>query len=309
MSNIKYINFFGSSFTEGGGFEFDKNPVLKKMYQNIKINEISREKISIPGQIQELLGDKIRVNNYAKCGAGNDRMMRCFYDIIEDENFSKDENLFIFEYTYLGRKEYYHKKLEKYLIANYTETKEERHFNPSKWNCGWVVEHYYENESEKNIYKIDENKLKNFLYRTYDKNNEGERHMFNALFFLSFLKKFKFNFIISSAPIFVHPKLQQHINLEENIINYKFPNCSSDKSSEYFSDVDFAGLSHKCGLNIYDETDYKVCDMHPGYFSKKITTAFLFNKMIEQKFIIGYNFVKTNYTQKDFLNLKELLKS
>ena len=52
---IKKIYTFGTSFTEGGGFEFDiLQPQNLKCYQNLG-EELTRFNFSYPGQLQKLL--------------------------------------------------------------------------------------------------------------------------------------------------------------------------------------------------------------------------------------------------------------
>ena len=108
MDKIKYINCFGTSFTAGGGFEFGgtsdvRNNFLKFFYSGLN-EEPTQFNFSYPGQIQRL-NSKIKINNYAKNGYGNDRMMRLVYDIITSIDFNKNEHIFLLEFGGIGRKE------------------------------------------------------------------------------------------------------------------------------------------------------------------------------------------------------------
>ena len=96
---IKYIHCFGTSYTAGGGHEFngttnDRNVnsktsdyvrdliyFYKKKYPN---EEQTQFNCSWPGQLQKLVNDEIIVLNHAKSGYGNDRMMRITNDIVND---------------------------------------------------------------------------------------------------------------------------------------------------------------------------------------------------------------------------------
>ena len=71
---IKKIYCFGTSFTEGGGFEFDTRPSVKYIYSGIG-ETISQSNFCWPGQLKKLLPN-IEVINLAKSGFGNERMYR-----------------------------------------------------------------------------------------------------------------------------------------------------------------------------------------------------------------------------------------
>jgi hypothetical protein len=118
---IKYIHCLGTSFTAGGGFEFTGNnakrsKILKQIYGNLD-EELTQSNFSYPGQLQKLLST-VKVINHGKNGYGNDRMYRIVYDIIND-NFNKDEHLFLLEFSGLGRKEYWLNEINDYVILNY----------------------------------------------------------------------------------------------------------------------------------------------------------------------------------------------
>ena len=68
---IKKIYTFGTSFTEGGGFEFDTiDYKYKKLYENFD-EDYSQYNFSYPGQLQKLIPN-IEVINLAKSGYGNE---------------------------------------------------------------------------------------------------------------------------------------------------------------------------------------------------------------------------------------------
>ena len=66
--------------------------------------------------------DKIvdcKVVDYAKCGHGNERLYRKVYEQVSDESFNKDEVLFLFEISSIGRKAIYSAEFKKWGIYNY----------------------------------------------------------------------------------------------------------------------------------------------------------------------------------------------
>ena len=77
---INKIVCIGSSHTEGGGFHGDVE-TLNKIYSNI-VDNPSMSTLSWPGLLESLLDEKIKVINLGKCGSGNQRLMRQFFDML-----------------------------------------------------------------------------------------------------------------------------------------------------------------------------------------------------------------------------------
>lgn len=132
MKNIKEIHTFGTSFTAGGGYLWDlpdetinSHPNLKKILniQNNYYKETPKTMFhySWPGQLQKLLGDNVKVFNYAKEGFGNETMYRITNDILWDGNtFTNcDDKIFIYEFSGLGRKEFWSNSINDYIVMNY----------------------------------------------------------------------------------------------------------------------------------------------------------------------------------------------
>jgi hypothetical protein len=57
--------------------------------------------------LQKLIGKGVKIFNQGKSGYGNERMYRIAYDLITKNIQSLSEKLFIFEFSFLGRKEFY----------------------------------------------------------------------------------------------------------------------------------------------------------------------------------------------------------
>ena len=102
MSEIKYIHCFGTSHTAGGGFEFEsiQKSELKNLYKECG-EELKQFNFSWPGILQKYLNQtKIKVLNHAKSGFGNELIYRKVYDIVTSNDFNREENLFIFEFSF-----------------------------------------------------------------------------------------------------------------------------------------------------------------------------------------------------------------
>ena len=114
MSKIKNIHTFGTSFTAGGGYEFDSNgkrEILYNLYKHLD-EELTRYNFSWPGQLNKLLkSHKIQVHNHAESGYGNQRMYRYTYDIINSKNFNKDELKYLKVYLEIEKKEKFVKRI------------------------------------------------------------------------------------------------------------------------------------------------------------------------------------------------------
>ena len=265
MKNIKNIHCFGTSFTEGGGFEFDspqKNTeLLKSIYKSTK-EELTRYNFSWPGQLEKLLPN-IKVFNHAKSGFGNERMYRIADEIISDDNFNKDENLFIFESSWLGRKEYFLNSIGDYVIFNYTFRKTHEDMTGVGYN------YFYDNKEIQQ--KLD--KFKKILLPFFDqtfKEEEVELQILrNCRFFLSFLEQKKINFL------FVDSFLLDEIK-DKNKVTFKVENETYE---------DLGQLVHSTKYSINNETSGKINDEHLGYFGNKLVAANVFNKLIKEQYI------------------------
>ncbi len=109
---MKYseIRTFGTSFTQGGGFEYWRKPTTKKVYEGFTpMKDNTHFEFSWPGQLDKLVDCK--VSNYAKCGHGNERIYRLVYEQTTDPKFNPNDILFFFELLFLGLKKIYSSKL------------------------------------------------------------------------------------------------------------------------------------------------------------------------------------------------------
>ena len=96
MKNIKEIHTFGTSFTAGGGYNWDltedimsEHPILRDRFDKLHsfYDEEPKTKFhySWPGQLQALLSGKVKVFNHAKEGFGNETMYRITNDFEIDK--------------------------------------------------------------------------------------------------------------------------------------------------------------------------------------------------------------------------------
>lgn len=270
MSKIKYINCFGTSFTAGGGFEFDGQSIERQILLNNFYSELEEQltqfNFSYPGQLSKLLNDDIQVINYAKNGYGNDRMFRQIYEIVSNPDFNKDEHIFIIEYAGLGRKEFWFNPIKDYIVSNYwfdwdTSTlKDEVNLANSYCYDTIHMTHYLEEY---------EPMFLEFFQHTLNLEKEHKLLFQNIEFFSSYLKQHQLNYF------YVTDVFDNHIGK-----NFIFGD------GEYFkTSTDFNKFSSFNNLSIKDETDGMYSDLHNGYLANKIIGLTIYNSLIEQKLI------------------------
>jgi hypothetical protein len=281
MTKIKYIHCLGTSHTAGGGFEFGSNNpernVSLETYYSIEGEEKSQFNFSFPGQLQKLIGNGIQVFNHAKQGYGNDRVFRIVYDIINKIGFNSDENLFIFEFAGMGRREYYSNKLKEFITLNWQHEIDENNIatkNGAKL-LGVASSYFY--ETQKTYDFIKEN---NSFFESYVENFVNFDLEFNNIsreteFFLSYVEKLKLNYYFSSPPIV-------GINGYDKSKEIIFGDGKFFKKSS--SILDFSGDNE---LIISKETRDEYNDSHNSLKSNKIVAHVIYNKLIDDEYILG----------------------
>jgi hypothetical protein len=276
MKNIKCINCFGTSFTAGGGFEFDgtfqpRREILKKIYGNLN-EEFTQANFSYPGQLLKLLTDT-KVTNYAKNGYGNDRMYRLVYDIIGKNNFKKEEHVFLFEFAGLGRKEYWFNEINDYIILNYRIAEDNRTL---KDGVDLANSWFYDTVELKNKLKNEEPFFLELYDKTFNIEHEFQLYYREIDFFLSYLNLKDINyFLLTSIP--------KGLTLTNNTTLDKHFTFGDGQYFNYDTDfLKFTGLNR---LEIHSETQGKYIDNHNGYVSNKIVGETIFNSLIDMKFL------------------------
>jgi len=278
MSKIKNIHTFGTSFTAGGGYEFDSNgkrEILYNLYKHLD-EELTRYNFSWPGQLNKLLkSHKIQVHNHAESGYGNQRMYRYTYDIINSKNFNKDETLFIFEFSGVGRQEIFLNSLNDYIIFNFRDND---HLN-EKWD-GAAHRYFYDdvetfNEVEKSLKLI-----RQYHEMVYDYEERQKELQRNNTFFLRYLESLGINYLIGQYPYVPITKERNHIDfelLDNHTVHFNGDNIMG--LNTYYQNADFS---------ITRETFGKIEDGHASLLGNKNIAINMFNNLIK------YNFIQDN---------------
>lgn len=269
MKKIRYINCFGTSFTAGGGFEFEGNyqprrEILKEIYGNLN-EKLTQANFSYPGQLQKLLSN-VQVTNYGKNGYGNDRMYRLVYDIINRNDFNKEEHIFLLEFGGLGRKEYWFNEINDYVILNYRihsdnlTLKDGVEIANSWWYDTFKLQTKLQNEEP-------------FFLELYNKTFSVE-HEFQIYhreidFFLAYLNSKNINYFLLTSI--------DDSNLDKNFT------FGDGKYFKYHTDfIKFTNINR---LEIDLETHKKYIDKHNGYVSNKIVGETIFNSLVDMEFL------------------------
>jgi len=256
---IKEIHCFGTSHTEGGGFEFmnrEKNIELKKFYTE---EPFTKENYSYPGNLQKLVGKDIKVYNHAKSGYGNERMYRLVYDVLNNGK-PNDEKLLLLEFSYVGRKEYYSKSINDYFIANYS-------FNEKGFIQNLDMAQTYFVSSYKNVEKLLKPLVYEFMTETIDFDIQEKTMKMNNHFFIDYLLYNNVNFLLTSPPYFLQPRFGTEEKIKNNLIEF-----------EEFVD-DLYVFVEKNKLRIRDETNNEILDGHSGLEGNKKIAKIIFDKI------------------------------
>lgn len=291
---IKKIYTFGTSFTEGGGFEFDKpepkynNHGLFKHYGHLN-EEKTRKNFSWPGQLQKLY-NSVEIINEAKSGYGNERIYRRCFDIVTNPSFNKDESLLIFEFSDIGRKELFHNEIDDYIILNYWWKE-----YPAKDKAdvsSFANTYYYDNDKITNIINKDSQFLSNFIDKTIKFEEVLNTLTRNVHMFLSFLNENNIKYYILSTDW-----VKFDFNLKTNLDFLDSKRIKLEVSEDVvFKDV--MELFGQYKLSIRYETNNEITDDgHLGYFGNKLVAKLIgdyFNKeniiSIDNKHLLNIDF-------------------
>lgn len=297
MKKIKHIHIFGTSFSSGGGFEWglpgDVTKTLHKIYKDDG-EEKTIENYSISGQLRKLINNKkIQIHNHAKWGYGNELIYRKTFEICNSNDFNKDEHLFLFEFSYIGRKEFYSKKLDSHFIVNYNENDMKSisfgkdYSKPSLDNStNYIVEHL-EDLKEKSY---------EFLLDTLYLNGAQTDELIirNLTFFTSFLKLNNINYYYTQPPVIDHDRIQPHlkswfddnVNRDETI---RFDTGPDTEVFEGFTAWFNVPEQNKYKLPLVLETEGLIDDWHMGLWAVKIVSYHIYNRLVKDGFIDGIN--------------------
>jgi len=305
MSKIKKIYTFGTSQTAGGGFEFEsvvvapkyKSPdgkikkrgeALKLLYKDIG-QELTQYNFSWPGQLQKVLnigeGDT-KVTNLAKSGYGNERMYRLTYDLIRKHLHELDSILFIYEFSYLGRKEFYLRDIDDYVIVNYAFPDGGPGGIPELHG---VANEYFFDENP-NIYK-NTDFFKEIIEKTINFDNQLDLMRMNQISFLSFLKTAGVNFLTSSEP------------WDDNRIHGDLVNFDKNQIDFYqYTGHEGNPISMNLDTSIAAETEGAFFDGHNGIIMNNFIGGCVYNELIDRGMVSGNKLSihrPTDYTLKN----------
>lgn len=285
MSKIKYIHCFGTSYTAGGGFEFEstdleKRKKLRDFYSGTS-ERMTEYNFSWPGQLSKLLksnGYHVEVKNHAKSGYGNERMYRLVYDIIKSKNFNKDEHLFLLEFSSVGRKEFYSTEFNDYLIFNYDVRDITNYDN-------WQVAHSYFYDDDEKQLKLESirDKVIDFFKLSIDVKEKEEEVNRNNLFFVNFLEFNKINFLFTECPLYVDADI--YLMMYPDVVPLKNMEPKHKIIFKHDSNIynGFVGYFHSKDLTITRETNGLFNDGHAGLHGNKEIANIVYNDLINRK--------------------------
>lgn len=286
MSKIKYIHFFGTSNTAGGGFEFDSKDEVKQktkeFYSKYFNEELTQFNFSYPGQLSKLLNTKkIKVLNHGKSGFGNERLYRKTFEIVNSDNFNSNEHLFIFEFSYLGREEFYLKYLKDYVVFNYQCSKD------GKFTGATTGYDYFIDSDEVNK-KLDSfnSKLSELYEDSFDFEVRRNEMYQNNVFFLSFLNQNNIHYLFTHPP--EHARIFKEIEKDVSYFNGFEEKCIhiNDGYDDYYALGDFVYLGK---YDITKETNGLIKDRHAGLNGNYIVAQNIYNKLIDLGYIENYS--------------------
>lgn len=285
MSKIKYINCFGTSFTAGGGFEFDgqslgRNDFLKSFYNNID-EELTQFNFSYPGQIQRL-NSNIKVTNYAKNGYGNDRVMRLAYELITSIDFNPSEHIFLIEFGGIGRREFWYNPINDFIVMNYWVDYDTKKL---KNKVNLAQSYCYDTKEMQIFLEKDEPSFLEIFNKTFDLYHETKKYQQEIDFFIAYLESKNINYFIVNDV--VNNKSERQFTFGDGIF-FKKSN-------------DFNKFTHINKLEIDIETNYLYNDKHSGYVSNKIVGQTIYNTLIDKGYL---NFDKIDIDYMGLRNLK-----
>ena len=240
-----------------GGFEFFNSGYSKILKELYKEEPYTQFNYSWPGQLQKLVEkNNIKVFNHAKAGYGNERMYRITYDIVM--NNQTDDKLFIYEFSSVGRKEYWSNSFNTHFIVNYGfeyDNKSNKEQPILKGLAGtYGIDEYEYTMKLKSI-------IQPFISETMNFDIQDNLWKMNNEFFIDFLIGKNINFLIVSNPYYSNPSL---INNKQIL----FPD-----GFEFLSHVD------KNSLTIINETNGKITDYHPSLQAHKELALIIKNKI------------------------------
>ena len=294
---MKKIHIFGTSFSEGGGYDFGspgRDADLKIIYKDIDEPK-TMENFSWPGQMRRLIQDKdVEVINHSKCGFGNELIYRKVWDIVNNSNFKKEENVFLFEFSYVGRKEFYSKTLKDYFIVNYNiNDMEHLSFSHNYTDFSGSKEYHEKISFLNHLKEVGDEFLEDTLYYTLSNEEAGDSAVLrNISYFVSFLRDNQLNYLYTSPPVFHPNRFRASVKSFFNDIskreeNIRYTMGDGEEVVEGF--VAFFNMPEhiRHELTIHHETHGLIRDMHLGLWGAKIVAQQTYNRLIDEGWVTG----------------------
>lgn len=266
MTKIKTISCHGTSYTEGGGFEWDVPEKTKHLHEYFSELPKTEFNYSWPGQLQNLVSDDIKVFNYGKSGYGNKKSYRDVHDIFSDSKISNKNHLFLIELSQLGRDELFLKDINQYCVLNYDFVNDDETLELK----GTAVDYYRDSMEVYSYLKSKEDFFNEYVKLTKQSNiifKEIER---NFDYFISFLEYNELNYYFVNTPlIFFNTK-------PNNSRIIKYPSGNKKRLL-----VDFIEYIHENNLTIKDITNGKVNDPHFSLEGNKNIAKIIYEQIKE----------------------------
>ena len=267
----KRFHFFGTSHTAGGGFEFHCKPKAKIAYKrfNLPMNEHS---FSYAGCLERLLGSEYEVINHAKCGYGNELLYRKVFEVIENPNFNKDNDILFLEFSDVGRKEFWNNKLNDFVIFNYSfENKNHLSIANKYW--------YDSTETVKHL-KDDGDFYLKYADLCMQVDIQIELVQRNCIMLVNFLQNNNINFYITNDFPIIKYSQEPFLNIKNHLLEYEFPTRKGNKKSNNFVQLT------EPHYHITAETNNFYHDTHQGYFVNKNVAKMIYNRLIDDGYLM-----------------------
>jgi hypothetical protein len=303
---IKKIHTFGSSYTEGGGFEWWDTKLASPVKPTYKpyIDKWPKVKtqfpMSWPGQLEKLIEDTFnhikpkepiynKVNgewvankdnlivNHARCGWGNERTYRKIFDITNEPNFNPKEHLFLIEFSDECRAQFWSVKYQKHFLVNYDLGEPNKPGLILKQDVEPVFDyHRPDNRDPLNIeyqqyFKEIAPMLTDYIKTTYDRGEVLRRVIQNQITFVSYMELNNLNWLVP-LPNAVCWQPQNH-----KMFRGKFITDKNGEGYQYSIDT--------LGLGFSKETDGLHTDFHGGLVWSEQVAKETYNLMIDFGFM------------------------
>lgn len=292
----KRFHFFGTSHTAGGGFEFHKNPKLKKCYRNFGL-PLNENSFSFPGQFEKLIDYSKTIGevvNHAKCGYGNELLYRKVFEVIENPHFDINRDILFLELSDTGRKEIWNNDIKDFVILNYA-------FEPLA-NHGIASTYWY--DSMDTVRKLESKRefYNELIKSSMDVDTQLELVQRNCIMLVNFLQNNNIKFYITNGFPTLKPSIPEKIcRVQNHIIDYEFITPNGDK----VKGAEFVKLTDPC-YSLHQETNEYYDDFHQGLFVNKVVAKTIYNRLVDDKIITSE---KENIDFNEWNTIKEKIKN